>query len=223
MVVVHTKTIERVLLPFGIPDGPNVLVVGSTSGYIIRELFLKLINEILIPDINFRQSKYKLPDAQGLLIVDGATQHQSEVISSILEKANIGLHFLVAHSSHLTQPLDACFFKNLKADLKRNCPSYTDLSKSSNRLVHALACVSKTAGWFMGLQSWHHVGFLVSLEKDIPTLFYDLDAILKQQNSPVNEVKVKAIKSKRKREKVFFSGEKKIIAATDTLSNDEKK
>ena len=212
MIVIQTKTIERTLLPFGLPDGPNVLVVASQRGYITRELFIKLIDEILVPDLKNRRAKFNSPDAKCLLIADGATQHQSEDITTALERANILLHFLVPHSSHLTQPLDSLFFKSLKAELRKSRAKYSDLSKSSNRLVHALSCLSKVTGWFIGLRSWHFAGFLVSLADEIPTVKYDLETILERQNSPVTEVKVKAAASKRKREKVFFSGDKKIKA-----------
>ena len=87
---------------------------------------------------------------------------------------------------------------------------YTDLSKASNRLVHALSSLSKSTGYIIGLRSWHRAGFLVSLEKEVPSLTYDISVILERQNSPMNELKVEATKSKRKREKLFFSGAKKI-------------
>lgn len=222
MVVIQTKSIERELVPFGLPDGPNVYVAASQKGYITQELFIKLIDKILIPDLNNRRTKFNMPNSKCLLIVDGATQHQSEDITKALEKANIELHFLVPHSSHLTQPLDCMFFKNLKSELRKNRAKYTDLSKSSNRLVHALSCLSKTTGWYIGLRSWHFAGFLVSLEKENPTVLYDLETILERRNSPAIEVKVKALKSKRKREKVFFSGAKKIKADEEKKSEEIK-
>ena len=41
MLVIQTKTIERSLLPLGIPDGPNALVTASTKGYIMTEGVVK--------------------------------------------------------------------------------------------------------------------------------------------------------------------------------------
>ena len=98
MIVIQTKTIERNLLPFGLPDGPNVLVVASQKGYITKELFIELIDEILVPDLKNRRAKFNAPDSKCILIIDGATQQQSEDITKSLERANILLHFLVPHS-----------------------------------------------------------------------------------------------------------------------------
>lgn len=210
MIIIQTKAIERNLLPLGVPDGPNALIVASTSGYVTTELFIKLIQEILIPDVRRRRDKFGLQNSRCLLILDGAIQHHSPEITRRLEEENIGLHFLVPHSSHLTQPLDCLFFKMYKSELKRKQQKYTDLSKSSNRLVHTLSSLSKTTGWYIGLRSWHRAGFLISLEKEIPTLTYDISVILERQTAPMNELKVAATKVKRKREKVFFSATKKV-------------
>ena len=81
MTVIQTKSIERSLLPFGIPDGPNGLVVASTKGYITTELFVKLIKEILIPEVVCRCAKFNLPNGRALLVVDGAMQLKSLIYS----------------------------------------------------------------------------------------------------------------------------------------------
>jgi hypothetical protein len=192
-----------------LPNGPNTLLVASQKGYITTELFMKLIIEILIPSVIFRRAQFDLGNSRALLVVDGATQHQSLDIINALESANIGMHFLVPHSSHLTQPLDCLFFKCFKGELRKPRVHYTDLSKTSNRLIHAISSLSKTMGWFIGLRSWHRAGFLVSLEDAIPTITYDLSIILERKNAPTNEIKVQVSKAKRKREKIFFSHFKK--------------
>ena len=152
-----------------------------------------------------RQIDFELQSAPALLILDGATQHCCPEALDLLEKNNVKVHFLVPHSSHLTQPLDCLFFKVLKGELKKSQTIYSNLSKSSHRLVHGLSSLSKSIGWYIGLKSWHCAGFLVSLETTILTLFYDLSIILQKVNQIEVEVVVEPTKSKRKREKLFFS------------------
>lgn len=159
----------------------------------------------MIPDVEERRKKFSLLNSPALLILDGATQHQSKEIDDALTKANIILHFLVPHSSHLTQPLDCLFFKIFKGELRKTRAIHEDFSKSSNRILHAVSSLSKTIGWWIGLKSWHRAGFLVSLENAKPSLSYDLSVILQKDLAPQNEVKVESLKSKRKREKIFFS------------------
>ena len=209
MMVVKTKTIERTLAPYGLPDGEHLLVVGSDSGYVTTELFVKLLDEIFIPSMNDRRMRFKAPNEQGLLIIDGATQHHSPAVTEKLKEANIVLHFLVPHSSHLTQPLDRLFFKLFKGELRKNRVNYSNLSKTSNRILHAVKTLSKTTGWVNGLQSWARAGFIVSLEGEKPTLKYDLSIILKNQYSIPEELEAKPLPSKRKREKLFYSQSKK--------------
>jgi hypothetical protein len=118
------------------------------------------------------------------------------------------MHFLVPHLFHLTQPLDCLFFKCFKGELRKPRVYYTDLSKTSNQLIHAISSLSKTMGWFIGLRSWHHAKFLVSLEDTIPIITYDLSIILERKNTPTNEIKVQVSKAKKARENFFFTFQK---------------
>ena len=93
-----------------------------------------------------RQIDFELQSAPALLILDGATQHHCPEALDLLEKNNVKVHFLVPHSSHLTQPLDCLFFKVLKGKLKESQTIYSNLSKRSNRLVHGLSSLSKSIG-----------------------------------------------------------------------------
>jgi hypothetical protein len=208
MIVVQSKSIKRQLKVLGLPNEPNTLLVASQKGYITIELFIKLIIEILIPSVIFCRAQFDLENSHALLVVDGATQHQSLNIINALKSANI-MYFLVPHSSHLTQPLDCLFFKCFKGELRKPRVHYTDLSKTSNQLIHTISSLSKIMGWFIRLRSWHCAGFLVLLEDAIPTITYDLSIILKRKNTPTNEIKVQVSKTKRKQKKIFFSHFKK--------------
>jgi hypothetical protein len=98
------------------------------------------------------------------------------------------------------QPLDCLFFKILKGELKKNQPNYTNLSKSSNRLIHGICSLSKSIGWYIGLRSWNCAGFLVSLENPAPTIYYDLSIILGKRNQITEEVIIQPTSSKKKKQ-----------------------
>lgn len=163
------------------------------------------MREILIPSVEGRRRAFNLPNAPALLLLDGATQHHCPEALALLKGSNVIVHFLVPHSSHLTQPLDCLFFKILKGELKKNQTNYSNLSKTSNRLLHGICSLSKSIGWYIGLRSWHRAGFLVSLEQLVPTLSYDLSIIIKKTNKSTEEVCIQPTSSKKKREKLFFS------------------
>lgn len=166
---------------------------------------MKLVEEIILPAVWGRRRAFNLPNAPALLLLDGATQHRCPAALDLLKASNVIVHFLVPHSSHLTQPLDCLFFKILKGELKKNRPNYTNLSKSSNRLVHGICSLSKSIGWYIGLRSWHCAGFLVSLENTVPTMIYDLSVILGKRTQSTEEIIIKPSDGKKKRTKLFFS------------------
>jgi hypothetical protein len=112
---------------------------------------MKLIIEILIPSVIFCRAQFDLGNLHALLVVDGATQHQSLDIINALKSANIRMYFFVPHSFHLTQPLDCMFFKCFKGELRKPRVHYTDLLKTSNQLIYAISSLLKTIGWFIGL------------------------------------------------------------------------
>jgi hypothetical protein len=77
---------------------------------------LKLVNEILILETKFQKTKFSLLNAQNHLIFN-SIQYYNFNIKEALTKVNIQLHFLIPHSSHLTQPFDYLFFKIFKLNL----------------------------------------------------------------------------------------------------------
>lgn len=48
MIIIQSNSIEKKLKVYGLPDGPNVLLVASQKGYVTNELFLKLIKEVFM-------------------------------------------------------------------------------------------------------------------------------------------------------------------------------
>jgi hypothetical protein len=111
------KSIKQQLKVLDLPNEPNTFLVTLQKGYITIELFIKLIIEILIPSVIFCHAQFDLGNLHALLVVDGATQHQSLDIINALKSANIRMYFLVSRSFHLTQPLDCLFFKCFKGEL----------------------------------------------------------------------------------------------------------
>jgi hypothetical protein len=78
--------------------------------------------------------------------MDGCTAHTSGVSTTKLEdlasKLHVKLYALPAHSSHITQPLDRCFFSSIKSRVakKRRIIRDNELSARSHRVLDLLSC-----------------------------------------------------------------------------------
>jgi len=184
--------------------------VASGTGYITEELFLRLVVNHIIPAVHERRNRFSLDQSvEAMLILDGATQHYCSEAHDMLKRHNISVHFLVPHSSHLTQPLDCLFFRNLKMELRRHRVQYTDLKRSSNRLLHGLFALMKCQNWILGLRTWQRAGIIFPRYASFPRLIWDLDQILTRDVAPTNVAKTEASGSKRKRTSIFYSRMKK--------------
>jgi hypothetical protein len=110
----HVKT--GIILPQSIPAEtysnyhPQGFIYYSTStGYITSDVFKMHMQNIVLPEIRRRQEEETIDGKKpkALFLLDG---HKSRLCLSLWEecaKSNIDVVVLPAHSSHLTQPLDA--------------------------------------------------------------------------------------------------------------------
>ena len=105
--IIKTKTFDSILEShYGLPVNDWIHVTSSSSAYINQELFLYWIQKILVPGVAAKQVSCGLKkDAKALLILNGCLSHSEDELKK-LSNHSIEYHFLIPHSSHLTQPLD---------------------------------------------------------------------------------------------------------------------
>lgn len=61
------------------------------------------------------------PDATILLLMDGFGGHEDADLGDELRNKHIMLYRFIAHSSHISQPLDNGFYRSFKARLGKVC------------------------------------------------------------------------------------------------------
>ena len=76
--------------------------------------FWEWLCDVLIPEIETRRAwlRERLGDYddRAVLILDGLKCHTMEPFVELLRRHNVTVVVLVAHTSHMTQPLDVGFF-----------------------------------------------------------------------------------------------------------------
>jgi hypothetical protein len=93
-----------------LPDG--FLPLACPSGWMTSELFLLSLQHLLK---NVKCS----PEKPILLILDNQTSHISYPVVEFCKKSGIVLFTLPPNTSHVTQPLDKCFFGPMKSDMSQ--------------------------------------------------------------------------------------------------------
>jgi len=89
----------------------NLRCFRTENGYMTRDCFYRIMTEVFIPFVeNERRDVLSLggkeEDTRAVLIVDGHKSRYDVRTLRALQKANVTLIILPAHSSHITQPLD---------------------------------------------------------------------------------------------------------------------
>ena len=98
----------------------------SDNGWMTKKLFEKWLAEVFIPQT--KDVKKPL-----LLLVDGHTSHQSIRTSEVCAKNGIILYALLAHASHLLQPLDVGVFQHFKSEWREQVRRQTDVDIVTKR------------------------------------------------------------------------------------------
>ena len=108
MMIVKTQSIASELAAkYGLPDNHWGYVTSSSSAYMNTDLFKVYLKQILVPGIKEHRQLLGLPpNAKALLILDSCLCHSKEELEKLKAEHNIDYHYLVPHSSHLTQALD---------------------------------------------------------------------------------------------------------------------
>jgi hypothetical protein len=90
---------------------------GSARGWMTAEIFSDIIRRVFIPEVVRRRTG---SNRRALLLIDGASSHDSQEVRDMLEEAGIDLVMLLPNSTHLLQPLDAGIFGPFKQHLHKN-------------------------------------------------------------------------------------------------------
>ena len=119
LVILKSLTVVSDLaIRYGFPKSQWAHLVSSTSAYINEEIFEYWVTSILVPRVETRRRMLGLPeDAKALLILDGCLSHSKSKLEDLKDKF-IDFHYLVPHSSNITESLDQGIFSYHKRIIK---------------------------------------------------------------------------------------------------------
>ena len=103
--------------------GINTLPVYHTkNSFITGEVFGMWLEDVLVPYVAEKRAKLRRQlgefEEKAVLILDGCTAHTLEANKQILRRNGIVVTFLIAHTSHITQPLDLGVFGRVKSIIR---------------------------------------------------------------------------------------------------------
>lgn len=116
---------------------PSFDWTGQKNGWIDKAIFEQYCLEVLIPQFERRAKELPRGNRQGLLILDGHNSRANSKVIKVFKEANIDVLVLPAHTSHITQPLDLCFFCIFKRRL-HPLPGYKGASTAAEKRVALL-------------------------------------------------------------------------------------
>ena len=116
-IITKTKTVNSYLYDRGYTQ-ENLRVFTNETSFITTEIFSRWVSEVFLKRVKKkRKSLHKKLgdfDDKAVLIMDGCSCHQIEPFMEVFAQMRIEVRFLVAHTSHLAQPLDLGIFGRCK-------------------------------------------------------------------------------------------------------------
>ena len=179
---------------FGFPRSEHAHIVSSTSGYINDELFRYWVKEILKPGIEARRRVLQAPNAKALLLLDGCLAHNKKILEGFMNEG-IDHHFFLAHSSHLSQPLDRGIFSYQKRIYSTK--KIADIKNAiAKRILTGLEALDEATTFRKCRSSFWRAGMELNYEDNKPKVTVNVNTILSQRNSPVTATKEESFVNK---------------------------
>jgi hypothetical protein len=124
-------------------------VAGGDTAWITKVVFSQWVLGPFAEDIKRKRAELKQPNAPALLIVDGhSSRADAATMRRLRDEHNIHVLTLVAHSTHVLQPLDVQVFAAFKAQLK--------LHSRDRRAAFAKAAPERRAALMETVQKAHY-------------------------------------------------------------------
>ena len=92
----------------------KVTFAHSDSGFITREIFMRWLREVFIPNVNERRERIGNMGQRAYLLMDNCQSHKSTDITRLCTDNNVEIVYFPANATHIFQPLDLCFFAAFK-------------------------------------------------------------------------------------------------------------
>lgn len=141
----------------------------SLKGYLVTENMIQWIQDIFIPYVIQVRTEINDDKHPAVLIFDNLQQHLTDEVMAEFDKIKpVILISLPAHSSHVTQPCDACVFGASKNRFKQLI-SDQNKTQFTAKLCKIKKAIEQTLNKELVFASWKHCGFNIKIENGICT------------------------------------------------------
>lgn len=171
-------------------------VYSSPKAFVSKKIFGDYLRTVVLPYVESVRRGGSADELPAVLIMDGHKSHLLRKLEEILAERNIKLIFIPPHSSHILQPLDQVFFKNVKRQfsLRRKIIPVSEISSTLQRISSAYQAAS--VDWDI-IQSWAHTGVVPMRDTGGPwRIELDLRKILESGEVEPGEINERAREKK---------------------------
>jgi hypothetical protein len=154
----------------------------SPSTFINEVLFIDWIENVFLTRINCLRSKMNY-NGKVVLIVDGHASHVTPRVVAFAASQDIILIRLVAHSSHIAQPLDFCLFGMFKLTYKKEKQTQ-QFTGETKKLYKALLAFYKSTILPIVRHSFARAGILLHLGDMMGAVHIDSKVVLDRLVTP---------------------------------------
>jgi transposase len=162
--IVKRLIVDSELQEFGLLT-KYMIAYSQKKGYITKSLFIRWINEVLIPEVNMRRLKIGNLYATAGLIMDVLSCHKGNSIEKLLQDNNIKCFILPPHSSHVTQPLDVYTFSLFKTYYS-NMRVGNSLTKQSQKLLRGMRALHIASTPWDIQNAFNRAGIMINYEEN---------------------------------------------------------
>lgn len=142
---------------------PNeVQIVHTESGYVNTESFTYWLYSSFLPELHKLRELHSY-SGKAILIMDNCSSHINAIKNINLIEENLIVHFLIPHSSHLTQPLDLNIFGPTKQFMS-NYHYIDNISKQSNQIIKIQTSLRQATTQFHCRAAFRSIGIYANTQ-----------------------------------------------------------
>ncbi len=117
----------------------SIQIVHTDNRYVNTNSFEHWFKTQFLTSLHNLRQKYQY-NGKAIVIMDGLKAHYNLIEKIDCQNENIIFHFLVAHSSDQTQPLDLGIFGVMK-HFEQNFQNIKQLSRQTNQIIKVIKCL----------------------------------------------------------------------------------
>lgn len=159
----------------------SLQVVHTDTGFVNTASFLHWMNTCFLPNLRSLRQKYNY-FGRAVLIMDGYKSHDNAISQINLVRENLVIHYLTAHTSDQSQPLDLGIFGCMKR-YESSFKNIPGLSTSANQIIKIHKSFYEAANPINCRSAFREMGIVTFLNfnlfNSIERTYFDLKEVKK--------------------------------------------